>query len=170
MCEQHYERRLAIYCCVCINKMLSYCAILNHTNQWFIIHTYETQQEQQYQHQQKHQTHNGNARFMCMVQFRRWKGDRMRARERARAKARTRCENSSVIVFPFSFILFVAVCLLGCHFSTISSGLLLNEKFNFCVACVMKILVVLVWLSEHNRKFKHAIWLYFWWQKKKQMA
>lgn len=117
--------------------MLSYCAILNHTNQWFIIHTYETQQEQQYQHQ----THNGNARFMCMVQFRRWKGDRMRARERARTKARTRCENSSVIVFPFSFILFVAVCLLAVIFPPFHRG--------FC-------------LTKNSISVLHVLWKYWW--------
>lgn len=56
------------------------------------------------------------------------------------------------------------VCWVGCHFASISSGLL-NEKFNFSIVCAMKILVLLVWLLEYNRKFKHAIWLYFWWQR-----
>lgn len=41
-------------------------------------------------------------------------------------------------------------------------------KNSISVVCVMKILVLLVWLSEHNRKFKHAIWLYFWWQWRKK--
>lgn len=36
------ERASRVYCCACINKMLGYCAILNHTNHWFIIHTYVT--------------------------------------------------------------------------------------------------------------------------------
>lgn len=156
---------VAVYCCVACMHIFE-----SHTNHWFIIHTYATRGGGGSigisRRQQQNTTTNVYGGY----------GD-----ERVKTPS---LPFFSLVIFIFhcsiqrSFIHFhspryymciyvcvwMFMCWVGCHFSSISSGLL-NEKFNFSIVCVMKILVLLLWLLEYNRKFKHAIWLYFWWQR-----